>query len=78
MTRLYLPLHSPWGTHCPGYRPRKTSGCYAPQAQHTPSCSSRQFSGGVCALGGEPSTRPDQQAPGQLKVSTIKVAQAGA
>ncbi|CAL0326095.1 unnamed protein product [Lupinus luteus] len=52
--------------------------CVGPQAQHTPSCSSRQLSGGVCALGGEPSTRPDQQAPGQLKVSTAKVAQAGA
>ncbi|CAL0310767.1 unnamed protein product [Lupinus luteus] len=49
-----------------------------PQAQHTPSCSSRQLSGGVCALGGEPSTRPNQQAPGQFKVSTVKVAQAGA
>ncbi|CAL0299671.1 unnamed protein product [Lupinus luteus] len=36
-----------------------------------------QLSGGVCALGGEPSTMPDQQAPVQLKVNTSKVAQAG-
>ncbi|CAL0313050.1 unnamed protein product [Lupinus luteus] len=50
----------------------------SPQAQHTPSCSRRQLSGGVCVLGGVPSTRLDQQAPGQLKVNTIKVAQAGA
>ncbi|CAL0319976.1 unnamed protein product [Lupinus luteus] len=49
-----------------------------PQAHHTPSCSSRQLSRGVCALGGESSTMPDQQAPGQLKVNTVKVAQAGA
>ncbi|CAL0326325.1 unnamed protein product [Lupinus luteus] len=39
---------------------------------------SLKLSGGVCALGDEPSTRPDQQAPGQLNVSTVKVAQAGA
>ncbi|CAL0308220.1 unnamed protein product [Lupinus luteus] len=41
-----------------------------------PSRTYRQLSGGACALGGKPSTRPDQQAPGQLKVSTVKVAQA--
>ncbi|CAL0302154.1 unnamed protein product [Lupinus luteus] len=36
------------------------------------------LSGDSCALGGEPSTRPDQQAPGQLRFNTVKVAQEGA
>ncbi|CAL0335100.1 unnamed protein product [Lupinus luteus] len=48
-----------------------------PQARLTPSCSRRQLCGNACALSGEPSIRPDQQAPGQLRVSMAKIAQAG-
>ncbi|CAL0317074.1 unnamed protein product [Lupinus luteus] len=48
-----------------------------PHGQHTPSCSSRQISEGACAPSAGPSTMPDQQAPGQVRVSTVKAAQAG-